>query len=770
MMKLPKINTLRHQIFFISSIMTCILLILLGKLIIESFKNYDLSEDYTLKNEITNHLNSAAIWHALERSYGATIIESGEGDSSPLFINFLEAAKKGDAEVLQADKKIKKLLSAENNKAFEDKRYSRIKGYNDLVDARPRVAYKNIPKYEWLEIATRNINNEFDLRNITFAPQKRDEEILILVFTIIAFISFIWWIRRQIMKPIYKLTETTQEIIQGNLSLRAEVRSKNEIGTLANNLNKMAEDLINANRDWESTFNSIGDIITLYDKDHRLIKFNTALTSSLNIKPEYNAARKCYDFTHNKDDDVLFEAPIKEVIQTRRPVMVEVERPDIGSFFSVSSFPCFNNNNEFIGTVQVMRDITERKAAEDRLREINSFNESLINALPFGMDIVDEEGNVLYMSEKFIKLFGRKSLGQKCWSLYRDNKKQCELCPLKKGHKADKNKQIVTEGILGNKIFRISHIDITYNGGKAMLEIFNDITDLKHMEQQLLQSQKMESIGQLAAGIAHEINTPTQFISDNTFFLQDAFNKISTLLKKYLHLFEMTKAGTVKPELINEIGAAEKDINLKYLVEEIPEAIKESQDGLKRITEIVQSMKTFSHPNVEEKVFVDINEMIKSTITVSRNEWKYVADLETDFDADLPSVPCYPSEFNQVILNLIINATHAIGEVSGNGGAGKGKIVISTRHAGDWAEIHISDTGNGIPEEIRTRIFEPFFTTKEVGKGTGQGLSIAHSVVVKRHKGRITFNSVVGKGTTFIIQLPIGTSQAEGKKIKTTSI
>ena len=166
-------------------------------------------------------------------------------------------------------------------------------------------------------------------------------------------------------------------------------------------------------------------------------------------------------------------------------------------------------------------------------------------------------------------------------------------------------------------------------------------------------------------------------------------------------------------------------------------------------------MKEFSHPSAAEKTSADLNHCILSTVTVSRNEWKYVADLETDLDAGLPPVCCVPGELNQVFLNLIVNAAHAIGDVVGDSAERKGKIVVNTRRDGDWVEIRIADTGTGIPEEIRGRIFDPFFTTKDVGRGTGQGLAIAHNVVVDKHGGTLRVESEVGKGTTFIVRLPI---------------
>jgi len=172
-------------------------------------------------------------------------------------------------------------------------------------------------------------------------------------------------------------------------------------------------------------------------------------------------------------------------------------------------------------------------------------------------------------------------------------------------------------------------------------------------------------------------------------------------------------------------------------------------------------MKEFSHPGTKEKVPLDLNHAIESTITVARNEWKYVADLDVDLDPSLPPTACQPGEFNQVILNLIVNAAHAIAEVIAKGGPAKGKIRIQTRNSEQWAEIRIQDTGSGIPEKVRSRIFDPFFTTKAIGKGTGQGLAIARSVVVDKHGGSIHFETEEGAGTTFVIRLPHdGTSLA----------
>jgi PAS domain S-box-containing protein len=286
--------------------------------------------------------------------------------------------------------------------------------------------------------------------------------------------------------------------------------------------------------------------------------------------------------------------------------------------------------------------------------------------------------------------------------------------------------------------------------------IGTDITDRKKLEVQLQQSQKMEAIGQLAAGIAHEINTPTQFVGDNTRFFQDAFEDLISIISIYKELLDDAKSKLLTNERIQTAEKRIEKIDLEYLEEEVPLAIDHTLKGIDRIAKIVQAMKIFAHPGRVEKELVNINNEIEKTITITRNEWKYVAELVTDLDPSLSFVPCFRAEFNQVILNLIINAAHAIAEANKNNSLQKGTIRISTSQENNWAIIRIGDTGAGIPDEIQHKIFDLFFTTKEPGKGTGQGLAISHSVIVEKHGGTITMESQVGKGTTFIIGLPLG--------------
>jgi signal transduction histidine kinase len=288
----------------------------------------------------------------------------------------------------------------------------------------------------------------------------------------------------------------------------------------------------------------------------------------------------------------------------------------------------------------------------------------------------------------------------------------------------------------------------------ANQQLKQQMNDRLKMEIELRQAQKLEAVGRLAAGIAHEINTPMQFVNDSIHFVRGSMGDLQRLIQHYRDIIQALSRGGSAAEAARALSEAEEDADLPYLTQEIPGALDRSIEGLERVSTIVRSMKEFAHPGQAEIAAVDLNRAISTTLTIARNEYKYVADLETCF-GDLPPVPCYEGEFNQAILNIVINAAHAVGDVVGNTG-NKGCITVRTERDGDFALISIGDSGTGIPPAIRDRIFDPFFTTKEVGRGTGQGLPIARSVIVDKHKGQLTFESEVGKGTRFFIRLPLG--------------
>ena len=282
-------------------------------------------------------------------------------------------------------------------------------------------------------------------------------------------------------------------------------------------------------------------------------------------------------------------------------------------------------------------------------------------------------------------------------------------------------------------------------------ELRQALLNLQLTQARLLQAQKLESVGQLAAGIAHEINTPMQFIGTNMEFLEEASRGMSLITQSLQKIL-----ATIPEMMAQELQAILDEADWEYLMQEVPLAIKQSKNGISRVTSIVQAMKEFSHPSSKEKENAVVNKVIETTVLIARNEWKYVANLTTDLAGDLPPVPCHIDELGQVILNLLINAAHAIGEKLGQNPAGdKGEIHISTKVVHSFVEIRIRDTGSGIPVEIRGRIFDPFFTTKGVGRGTGQGLTISHDVITEKHDGTLTFETEEGVGTTFIIHLPL---------------
>ena len=282
---------------------------------------------------------------------------------------------------------------------------------------------------------------------------------------------------------------------------------------------------------------------------------------------------------------------------------------------------------------------------------------------------------------------------------------------------------------------------------QAELEVLSN--SLKVAESELSQAQKMESIGRLAAGVAHEINTPIQFVNDSIFFIGEGLTDLFDLIDRLIASGDET-AQAQRSSLIQK---AIEDLDYDYLRDHTPQALTRASEGIARVSEIIQSMKSFSHPDRTTMTLVDINQGLTSTLAISRNEYKYVAKVVTNLE-ELPMVCCLGGEINQVFLNLIVNAAHAIEDACRDGGE-LGTITINSRSDGESVFVDIGDTGIGIPIEIQSKIFDHFFTTKKVGKGTGQGLAIAHKVVNQMHGGDITFKSNPGEGTTFTVRLPI---------------
>jgi PAS domain S-box-containing protein len=425
----------------------------------------------------------------------------------------------------------------------------------------------------------------------------------------------------------------------------------------------------------------------------------------------------------------------------------------------------FDENGKAIRLAGSMRDITIQKQVEIELKEAKEFLACIIENLPCFIAVKDYSGRFVMVNKMLADIFQRpvsEIIGRSDEDLitsgdFSDEVRLDDLEVLdgrKEITRSEKQSRDENDNPIWWEITRRGFY-VDNEERPNLLSIGVDVTERKMMEAHFAQSQKLESVGQLAAGIAHEINTPTQYVGDNTRFIQDSFGDILAALDEYESLLKAARNDSISSDLLKQVEEKIAEADIEYLREEFPKAIRQTLDGVDRISRIVQSMRAFAHPETGVKMAIDINKAIESTITVARNEWKYIADLETDYAADLPLVPCFVSEFNQVVLNMIINATHAIADVVGDGSQGKGRIVISTSVAGKWAEIRIADSGAGIPQNIQNRIFDPFFTTKEVGKGTGQGLAISHTVITEKHGGAISFETAQGKGTTFIVRLPL---------------
>ncbi len=521
-----------------------------------------------------------------------------------------------------------------------------------------------------------------------------------------------------------------------------------------------AEALQQSENKYRTLLENLPQKIFLKDRNSVYLSCNENYARDLKIKPGEIAGKTDYDF-FPKELAEKYRADDKKITESRKTEDIEeryIQNGQEGWVHTVK-IPIKDERGDIITILGVFWDITGRKKAE----EVQALLAAALSQAAETIMIADPEGTIQFVNPAFEHITGyasREVIGKKPGIL-------------KSGHHDDAFYEELWDTISRGEVWTghftnkkkdgsIFHEDATISpviGEKGKIinyvALKRDVTHQIDLETQLRQAQKLEGIGQLAAGIACEINTPTQYVGDNTRFLQESFENIVQLLEKYGLLLSSAKENKPNSDLLAEIETAVEQADLEYLMEEIPQAIEQSLEGIERVSKIVHAMKEFSHPGAEEKKACDLNSAIENTITVARNEWKYVADMKTDLDPKLTSIPCLLGEFNQAILNIIINAAQAIVDVVGDGSEKKGTITITTREKGDWAEIRLTDTGTGIPEKARERIFEPFFTTKEVGKGTGQGLAIAYNVVVDKHGGTIDFETETGKGTTFIIRLPL---------------
>jgi PAS domain S-box-containing protein len=517
----------------------------------------------------------------------------------------------------------------------------------------------------------------------------------------------------------------------------------------------------------EKLLNLCNDAIYIFNTDRKIAFWNKGAENQFGWTKEEATGQDIHELLQSQ-----FPTPFREVeleLYSTGCWEGEVHRTSRNGTEVVSTSRWIlerDSERKPLSVLVINHDITKRKRAEDALWGAHNELQLLFDAIPsilIGMDSLGKISRWNQAAEDLFELRAAdvhgKSLGNCGVRWLRENfeseilaqadaqtSKKIEVPFLKAGETR----------FLGTTLRRFK-ID---NDTIGILLIGADVTERITLESQLRQAQKLEAIGQLAAGIAHEINTPTQFIGDNTRFLKETWQEVGNVISAARAIRHEGETGTISQATLAGFDRACEDADLDYALDEVPQAIEHSLEGVQRVAKIVQSMKEFSHPGSEDKQPVNINRAIETTVTVARNEWKYVADVQMSLDQDLPPVPCYAAEFNQVILNLLVNAAHAISDVAAkNDSKAKGVISITTKREADCLEVRVGDTGAGIPERIRSRVFEPFFTTKEVGKGTGQGLALAHSVIVKKHGGTIWFESELGAGTTFIIRIPLSSAQ-----------
>lgn len=536
-------------------------------------------------------------------------------------------------------------------------------------------------------------------------------------------------------------------------------------------LSKMQSELAHEQDLLRILLDHIPDYIYFKGGDGKFIRINQALASAFGIKePEEAIGRTDADY-FDADTAARIFADDRGILRSGRPVVSKVEqvtRSGLSRWLTTTKVPVPQGPSIAPVIVGISRDITQFKETMEALQRSEASFRLLFSAIPHAVFVCDVETlAIVEVNEAATRIYGyspeefrRMRLSDVYPASDRAQLKQTveELGPASPWHGHRKH---VTKDGRRLDVEIADHL-LEFHGRKAILVMAQDVSEQKHLELELRQAQRLEAVGQLAAGIAHEINTPIQYVSDNLRFLCDAFKDRQAVFSQYERLLKAVLTGGIPGQLAAEVAAARDQADLEYLNSEIPKAMEQSLDGVERVAAIVRAMKAFAHPGSSEKMPADLNKALSDALTVARNELKYVADVVTDF-AELPPVWCHLADLNQVFLNLLVNAAHAIGDVVKSGGA-RGVIGVQTRCQNNQVTISISDTGCGIPAEIQPRVFDPFFTTKEVGKGTGQGLAIARNIIVEKHGGRIAFEPNVSQGTTFVVSLPVDGASGEGNE------
>ncbi len=469
----------------------------------------------------------------------------------------------------------------------------------------------------------------------------------------------------------------------------------------------------------------------------------------------------------------------QRIIRTGAPMVGKVEketfydRPD--AWVSTTKLPLRDEHGRIVGTFGISRDVTAQVLAEQALAESEERFRNAFEQAPIGICWLSPAGVVVEVNPALAEITGRTAqelVGTDPTAFWHPDdaaSSAADLGRLFRGeidHYARERRFMRPDGSTRTVNVAVSVVRAPDHQGPHMtVATVEDITERRQLTQELLRAQQMEALGQLAGGIAHEINTPTQFISDNLSFLSDSWAPVLDAVVGSLTAAARLRAGDDPSAVAALLEQNARDVDLAFVVAEVPMALSQSREGVERVATIVRAMKAFGRPDPTDPEPTDIDNLVANAITVARNELKYVAEVTADLGAH-QTVMCFPGAISQVLLNLLVNAAYAVGESQGRTGQ-RGQIAIRT-----WAEvgqvaISVTDTGPGIPPDVLPRIFQPFFTTKPFGQGTGQGLAMAWATVVNRHAGQIDVSSSEA-GTTFTLRLPVGSRTDAGPRSRLT--
>lgn len=501
--------------------------------------------------------------------------------------------------------------------------------------------------------------------------------------------------------------------------------------------------------------------IIRFDNNGEVIMVNPTFVKMLDYYSEAEilslSSEKIYNSNSNRKK-FLQLLKSQEKISGFEDVLIKKD----GSLIDVreSAWSVRDKNDNVIYYEVIIEDITEQKQILNILHESEFKYRTLLDKLNEAVYLKIGESYEL-VNIKFLEILeiSQEEVYEQNFNLNRYLSPESKIIILEREEKIKNGEQppntfqldlITKSGLRKDVELSVSYLN--FNGSLAEQGIIRDLTNIKKQETQIRHLQKMEAIGTLAAGIAHEINTPSQFVNDNLTFMKDAYKDI-------LPIFQLINKSEDMQACLTEIENLAKNVDLEYLQEEIPNAIDQSLDGIKRIAKIVGAMRDFAHSGPKDKVYADLHKIIQNSIILSKNAWKYIAEIETEFDETIKNIYCQPNDLNQVIINMIVNSSHAMEDKFEGSETLQGKIKIKTVNQNKNVEIYISDNGAGMSENVMKRIYDPFYTTKDVGRGTGQGLAIVFDIIVTKHNGEIEVKSKEGIGTDFKITLPVDNSE-----------